>query len=176
MLKYYYWSKGIYYIFWISSLILSITISSRSRFIFYLFRSSNGIVHRMVLRKIKIKVLRRYSTIGAQHAMCQHSVADVSRFNTEYNRVNSKTDAAKIKRRGVNCGYTDFTSSLLVRFTPTIYPCSDQPLILVFGAQREKMYEGEYRQQLSIENRVCALTKNRVERVYNNWLALCAVI
>lgn len=31
--------------------------------------------------------------------------------------------------RGVNCGYTDFTSSLLVRFTPTIYPCSDQPLI-----------------------------------------------
>lgn len=57
------------------------------------------------------------------------SMADVSRFNTEYNCVNSKTDAAKIKRRGVNCGYTDFTSSLLVRFTPTIYPCSDQPLI-----------------------------------------------
>jgi len=36
-------------------------------------------------------------TIGAQHAMCQHSVADVSRFNTEYNRVNSKTNATKIK-------------------------------------------------------------------------------
>lgn len=67
--------------------------------------------------------------------------------------------------RGVNCGYTDFTSSLLVRFTPTIYPCSDQPLIQTgfWSAHRGKMYEGEYRQQLSIENRVCALTKNRVE-------------
>lgn len=85
-----------YILFRVRASILSMTTSCRLRFVLYLFRSSNGIVP-MVVRKIKIKVLRRHSTIGAQHAMCQHSVVDVSRFNTEYNRVNSKTNAAKIK-------------------------------------------------------------------------------
>lgn len=94
-----YYSESIYY--------------RRRLYYIYFFCASNC---SMPLRKIKIKVLRRPSTIGAWRAMCQNCMADVSRFNTEYNRVNSKTDATRQKSsRGVNCGYTDFTSSLVVR-------------------------------------------------------------
>lgn len=81
------------------------------------------------LRKIKMKVLRRPSTLGARRAMCQNCAADVYRALIQSTIVSTAKPTRQKSSRGVNCGYTDFTSSLLVRSAPTIQPRSDQPLI-----------------------------------------------
>lgn len=98
----------------------------------------------MALRKIKIKVLRRHSTIGAVCAMCQRSLADAYRTLIQSTIVSTAKPTRQKSSRGVNCGYTDFTSSLLVRSTPTIHPCSDQPLIQAgfWSTPRERCTRG----------------------------------